>query len=244
MAQPLIGITSFEDRGRQPAPYISLKESYARAIEAAGGIPVILPLANAAQARAIIPRLDGILFSGGGDIAPWFFGQEPLPGLGGYDTRRDEWEIELCNAAWDAKLPMLGICRGCQLMNVARGGTLIQDIERAKPTALQHNPAVPHDELCHEISIEKESALARIFGAERLRVNSFHHQAVEKPAGEFAVIAQSSDGIVEAMEAKDGRFALALQFHPEGLFIRYPDFLAPFQALTRAAAAKLISSRL
>lgn len=241
MAQPLIGITSFADRARQPAPYISLKESYVRAIEAAGGVPVILPVADAVQARAIIPRLDGILFSGGGDIAPWYFGQEPLPGLGSYDTHRDEWEIELCNAAWDAKLPMLGICRGCQLMNVARGGTLIQDIERTKPDALQHNPAVPHDELCHDIAIEKESALAKLFGTGRLRVNSFHHQAVERAACDFAVTARSSDGIVEAMEAKDGRFALALQFHPEGLFMRYPDFLAPFEALTRAAAARLSS---
>lgn len=238
MTAPLIGITSFEDRSRQPAPYVSLKNSYVRAVEAAGGIPVVLPVADKRQARLLIPRLDGILFSGGNDVAPWLFGQEPLPGIGSWDTLRDEWEIELCNQAWDARLPMLGICRGCQLMNVARGGTLIQDIARSNPKAMLHNPAIPHDELCHHIEIEKGSMLSTLFGPGALLVNSLHHQAVEKPAEDFRVTARSQDGIVEAMEAKDRRFALALQFHPEGLFLRYPAFLAPFNALVDAASRR------
>ncbi|MEN6490484.1 MAG: gamma-glutamyl-gamma-aminobutyrate hydrolase family protein [Rectinema sp.] len=236
MTKPLIGITSFEDRSRQPAPYISLKDSYVRAIGAAGGIPVVLPVTNKEQAHLLIPRLDGIIFSGGNDVAPWFFGEEPLPGLGSWDTWRDEWEIELCNRAWDAKLPMLGICRGCQLMNVARGGTVIQDIERSDSKALLHNPAIPHDELCHHIVIEKGSSLFALFATEKLLVNSLHHQAIEEPAQDFKVTARSPDGIIEALEAKDGRFALALQFHPEGLFVRYPAFLAPFKALVEAAS--------
>jgi putative glutamine amidotransferase len=239
MKEPLIGITSFEDRARQPAPYVSLKDSYVRAIERAGGIPVVLPVADRMQARLLIPRLDGILFSGGNDVAPWFYGREPLPGLGTWDTQRDEWEIELCNRAWDAGLPMLGICRGCQLMNVARGGTLIQDIERSNAEALLHNPAIPHDELCHHIEIEKDSLLSALFAPGALLVNSLHHQAVEEPAEDFKVTARSQDGIIEALEAKDGRFALALQFHPEGLFLRYPAFLAPFRALVDAASLRV-----
>jgi len=236
MTKPLIGITSFEDRSRQPAPYVSLKNSYVRAIEESGGVPVVLPVTDKQQARLLVSYLDGIVFSGGNDVAPWFFGKEPLPGLGSWDTWRDEWEIELCNQAWEAKLPMLGICRGCQLMNVARGGTLIQDIGHSNPDALLHNPTIPHDELCHHIAIEKGSSLFELFAAEELLVNSLHHQAIEEPAKDFKVTARSRDGIIEALEATDRRFALALQFHPEGLFVRYPAFLAPFKALVAAAS--------
>jgi putative glutamine amidotransferase len=239
MTKPLVGITSFEDRSRQPAPYVSLKDSYVHAIEAAGGIPVVLPVTDKTQAQLLIPRLDGIIFSGGNDVAPWFFGEEPLPGLGSWDTWRDEWEIELCNRAWDVKLPMLGICRGCQLMNVARGGTLIQDIGHSDPTALLHNPSIPHDELCHHIAIEPGSVLFALFATDELLVNSLHHQAIGKPAEDFKVTAHSQDGIIEALEAKDGRFALGMQFHPEGLFVRYPAFLAPFKALVEAASQNI-----
>lgn len=239
MATPLIGITSAEDHSRQPAPYVVLKNSYVRAVEAAGGIPVVLPVADKQQARLLIPRLDGIIFSGGNDVAPWLFGREPLPGIGSWDTRRDEWEIELCNRAWDARLPMLGICRGCQLINVARAGTLMQDIARSNSEAILHNPAIPHDELCHHIHIEKGSVLSTLFAPGALLVNSLHHQAVEEPAADFKVTARSQDGIIEALEAKDGRFVLALQFHPEGLFLRYPAFLAPFKALVDAASHRV-----
>jgi len=123
-------------------------------------------------------------------------------------------------------------------MNVARGGTLIQDIARSNPKAMLHNPAIPNDALCHHIEIEKGSMLSTLFGPGALLVNSLHHQAVEKPAEDFRVTARSQDGIVEAREAKDRRFALALQFHPEGLFLRYPAFLAPFNALVDAASRR------
>jgi len=105
MAKPIIGITSFLERSKRPMPYIALKESYVRAIEAAGGIAMVLPVIEGRYATDVIAVLDGIVFSGGGDVAPWFFGQEPVPGLGSYDSAYDSWEIELCNAAWDAGLP-------------------------------------------------------------------------------------------------------------------------------------------
>lgn len=236
MQRPVIGITSFLDHSRQPAPYISLKVSYAKAIELAGGAPIVLPANATGSVSSMLPLLGGIIFSGGIDIAPWFYGQEPWIGMGAYETDRDAWEIELCNRAWEAKIPMLGICRGCQLMNVARGGTLIQDIARSFPDALLHNPPIPHDELSHHIEIEKESMLASIFGTNMLHVNSLHHQSVDAPAPDFRVVARSCDGVIEALESKEERFALALQFHPEGLFERYPAFLAPFKALVEAAS--------
>ncbi|HPB07839.1 MAG TPA: gamma-glutamyl-gamma-aminobutyrate hydrolase family protein [Rectinema sp.] len=236
MKKPIIGITSFIDRSRQSVPYFSLKESYVKAIEMAGGIPVILSATSPDVVNALIPTLDGLVFSGGGDIAPWLFGQEPLVGLGSFDTVRDEWEIELCNRAWEARIPMLGICRGCQLMNVARGGSLLQDIERSNPEALLHNPQIAHDELHHHIIIERDSILFELFETESLLVNSFHHQAVDKVASDFKITARGTDGIIEALEPIDsGRFALALQFHPEGLFLRYGAFLKPFSALIAAS---------
>jgi len=235
MHKPLIGITSFLDHSKT-APYCALKESYVRAIEAAGGMPVILPVADPELASTIIEKMDGLLFSGGGDIAPWLFGQEPEPGLGSYDTRLDAWELTLCKIAWNARTPMMGICRGCQVMNVALGGTLLQDIRQKEGAdAILHNPSVPPYELCHSISISKQSLMSTLFGAEKLRVNSFHHQAVDAVSDHLVVSARSPDGIIEALEAKDGRFALALQFHPEGLFARYPEFLAPFSALVQAS---------
>lgn len=236
MKKPLIGITSFLDHSKR-VPYCSLKESYVRAIEAAGGIPIILPVADPSHAGEILQKIDGLLFSGGGDIAPWLFGQEPVPGLGTYDTRLDEWEISLCQIAWKTSKPMMGICRGCQVMNVALGGTLLQDIPQKVGLSdiVLHNPAVPPYELCHSISITKGSYLSTLFSSEKPRVNSFHHQAVDTVAESLVVSARSQDGIIEALEAKDARFALALQFHPEGLWERYPEFLAPFSALVRAA---------
>ncbi len=234
MIRPIIGITSALDRTK-PLVYCSLKESYVEAISAAGGVPVILPAVDPSLVDSIVDRIDGILFSGGGDIAPWLFGQEPMPGLGSWDTQRDTFELALSRAAWERRLPMLGICRGCQVMNVALGGSLIQDIGSSVQGALLHDaPVLPH-ELAHEIEIEEGSVLARLFMASLLRVNSFHHQAVDQPAPLLTVTARSSDGVIEALEARDGRFALALQFHPEGLFDRFPAFLAPFRALVEAA---------
>jgi len=244
MKKPLIGITSSVDRSRQPVPYFSLKESYVKAIEMAGGTPLILAVTSSAVMKALTSILDGLVFSGGGDIAPWLFDQEPILGLGSFDTLRDEWEIELCNQAWKARIPMLGICRGCQLMNVARGGSLLQDIKRSNPAALLHNPQIAYDELFHHIAIEKESVLFELFKTERLLVNSFHHQAVDKTASDFRITARSSDGIIEALEPIDPeRFALALQFHPEGLFLRYGAFLAPFSALIEATKGSLSATR-
>jgi len=128
-------------------------------------------------------------------------------------------------------------------MNIARGGTVLQDIEKTIPQALLHHPQVEPDELAHHISIEKESLLYRLFGSEALLVNSFHHQAVDKVAYDFKVTARSSDGVIEALEpVAPDRFALAVQFHPEGLYMRYPKFLAPFSALVQAAANSPIAS--
>jgi len=235
MTRPLIGITSYLDKTR-PLAYCALKESYVEAVKTAGGIPVILPVVDPEMAGALLERIDGLLFSGGGDIAPWLFGQEPAPGIGAWDTRRDAFELALCREAWERHIPMLGICRGCQVMNVALGGSLIQDIGRTVADALLHDSAVPPEELAHEIELADGSRAERLFGTRRLRVNSFHHQAVDRPAPVLEITGRSADGVVEALEAKDGRFAVALQFHPEGLFLRYPEFLAPFAALVRACS--------
>lgn len=235
MSHPLIGITGYIDRSR-PVPYVALKRSYLAAIEKAGGIPVVLGPSATLRPSDILDRLDGVLFSGGGDLAPWYYGEEPRQGLGSYDLERDAWELALFCAAWDRKMPMLGICRGCQLMNAGLGGSLYQDIGREVPESLQHDPQVPPHELGHSIRIARMSLMERLFGAGSLRVNSFHHQAVHTLGQGLVATAWAPDGIIEAFEPEDGRFALGVQFHPEGLFELYPVFLAPFAALVEAAA--------
>lgn len=240
--KPRIGITTFEDL-REGAAYHSLNGAYVRSVAGAGGLPVLIPCAPEgadydAYAAAYVDTLDGLLFSGGGDIAPHRFGEAPVASVNRVSENRDSSEFSLFRAARERRLPVLGICRGCQLVNVAMGGTLWQDIPSQLSEAHGHYPqGTAMDELYHRVDIEDiPSRLAGALGAGSILTNSFHHQSVKTPGRGLRVTARSQDGVLEALEAEDPDwFLMAVQFHPEAFTARYPVFLGIFRAFVNAA---------
>ena len=228
---PLIGITCSID---EQADRLQLNAAYLEAVEAAGGIPVLLA-GGRETALAVVDRLDGILFTGGVDLDPSYFGEAPLQGLGEVSPRRDSFEVELCRAAYDRGLPVLGICRGCQLMTIVRGGDVYQDLPSQKPDAMQHVQQAPRGHRSHSVAVVSGSRLAAAAGCESLRVNSFHHQAVRRLAEGCQVAATAPDGVVEAFEDPRHPFWLGVQWHPEALWRHEPAAAAVFRALVDAA---------
>ena len=228
---PLIGITCSVD---EQADRLQLNAPYLQAIEAAGGIPVILA-GSEETARQVLARLDGILFTGGVDLDPAYFGEAPLPGLGEVSPRRDTFEVELCRAAYRLKVPSLGICRGCQLMAIALGGDVYQDLPSQRPESLQHVQHAPRGHKSHDVSVTPGTRLSAIAGLESIRVNSFHHQAVRKLPEGAQLCAGAPDGVVEAFEDPGHPFWLAVQWHPEGLYQGDETAMRLFKALVEAA---------
>jgi putative glutamine amidotransferase len=209
--KPLIGITGNHDDDNGA---VLLKDYYVKAIRNAGGIPLVLPPSYEEDLiKDYIAILSGVLLSGGGDLDPAWWGENPMKGLGRISPLRDYFEIQLTQLALHKGLPVLGICRGCQVMNVARGGSLIQDL----PGGLEHNQNAPRDVPFHGIVIAAGSNLASILKRERIRVNSFHHQAVKQPGQGLIITACSLDGIIEAVEDPRQAFFIGVQWHPECL---------------------------
>lgn len=241
---PLIGITSYSEH-KQRGVHAGLNENYARSVRAAGGMPLLVPIARdprAEEVEGLLDRLDGLLFSGGSDLAPLAYGEDPLRAVNTWSGDRDAWELALCRAAVARGMPVLGICRGQQLVNVALGGSLVQDIPTQVEGALGHAPTMDSmDELHHRIEIGAgDSAMAAIFGAGSLAVNSFHHQAVKRLGEGLRVTARAADGVVEAIEGAGlPGFLLCVQFHPEALTARWPAFLGLFRAHVEAAAGRM-----
>ena len=194
--------------------------TYTRALELAGGAPTAIPLQLSEETlRDIFTHLDGLLLAGGADVHPGEFGEAVEPFCGAIDRARDATELQLLRWAIDQKLPILGICRGIQMLNVAAGGSLYQDIGAQAPHALrhEHSHGEPYDRLTHSIEIDPSSRLARALGVTRLDVNSLHHQSIKQVAPGFRVVARAPDGIVEGIESRNGHFAVGVQFHPEWL---------------------------
>jgi len=243
LVQPRIGITA-SPTDRDGLRVQSLTTSYTECVEAGGGLPLIIPVMRPELVETALDAIDGLLLSGGGDIDPRRYGQEPVPEVDGVDDLRDEWELALVDAAYARDIPILAICRGTQVLNVAAGGTLIQDI----PSVSEH----PHreqdrfDDAVHQVSIEPDSLLAHITGAEPLGVNTLHHQAIDEVGRGLRVVARADDdGLVEAVEATDGHRALGVQWHPE-LLARLVRHAALFSWLVdearRDAVARLSAS--
>lgn len=232
--KPIIGITSYEEdlKGHH-----NLNSNYVNAVSDAGGIPIIIPIIrDEKDFDAYLDILDGIIFSGGIDISPLTYNENPLKEISRISSIRDNYEFMLFKKAYERKLPILGICRGSQLMNTALGGKLYQDINAQVPNSLGHSPkSMAGDEFFHSINIEKDSNLYNILGKEKTFVNSFHHQAIKELGNNLKVVAHADDGIIEAIEATDNRFMLGVQFHPEGLQRKHPEFLKIFKALIEAA---------
>jgi putative glutamine amidotransferase len=217
VGRPLIGVTSDPGRlhiaGRELSVEVAT-EHFLQMLVRAGAAPVILPV-HGGDAQEVLPLLDGIALTGGGDVQPSLYGREPTPAVSGVDPERDRFEVELVRRAAKADIPMMAICRGTQLLNVALGGTLFQDIRTELGTALEHRQPDPWEEPSHEISVEADSTLGRLVG-ERALVNSMHHQAIERVAPGLRAVAWAPDGVIEAVEGSGGvRFLLGLQWHPE-----------------------------
>ena len=225
---PLIGISC----GRTGAGAASLSANYTEAVARAGGIPVIFPtVADSALAAALVRKVDGVIFSGGPDLDPSHYGETIWNETVEVDTLRDASDLMLMRAALASKKPIMGICRGEQLLNVVLGGSLFQDIPTQVDTLVKHGGGARH-----KIGVEKGSVLYRLFGQDSLTVNSFHHQAVKKVAPGIRVTAYAPNGIVEAYEYGDR--LIAFQFHPEGMARTDDAWLAPFRHFVKMSGGK------
>lgn len=220
--KPLIGISSgtFHDKAWCP-PIAGHRQSYIDAVVNAGGVPLLIPpLADEAVLRALYERIDGVLLAGGGDIAPSWYGEEPHAYLGNVDTARDHTEMPLARWAFAESKPILGICRGVQVLNVALGGSLYQDIPSQIDTTLEHDVSYTKEDwtyMAHELRIASDSRLARVLGVAQLRTNSLHHQSVKAIATGLRPTAWAPDGVIEALEGHNGSFVMGVQCHPEAL---------------------------
>ncbi len=233
--QPLIGISCSFD---QSDGRFFLPRAYVDSVVKAGGVPVILPGPGSIKAvRPYFTAIKGLLLAGGGDIDPACFNEEPVPGLGEICPDRDRFEIMLVKAALRRDIPVLGICRGIQILNVACGGKVIQHIPLGIKRPLKHSQSAPRWHATHKIFIEKNSQLAGIFDSDTARVNSFHHQAVRGPAPGFRVCAVSSDGVIEAIEHPGYRFVLGVQWHPECMTEKDRKSRLLFRAFLKDACA-------
>lgn len=204
---------------------VRVNEAYVNALAAAGVLPMVLPPMAANLAVASLGDVAGLVLTGGEDIDPAIFGQPPHPATGAPHHARDNYELALARAASEQRIPTLAICRGAQVMNVALGGSLVQDIPSQLSTKTDHAPEGKRAERVHDVTIEPRSLLAEIVRTTAIRTNSSHHQAVDRLGAELRVTARSPDGVVEAIESADPMWwMLGVQWHPEELTATKEDW--------------------
>jgi putative glutamine amidotransferase len=236
MSNPLIGLTVYLTSSGSGLPNAAINVAYIDAVREAGGVPVLIPnQLREKEWRDLYPRLDGLLFTGGGDIRTELFGGSPHPAVDDIDDERDMLELQLMRYALEDGKPTFGICRGCQVMNVALGGTLYTHIPDQLANAVRHDcsSGFSRDYLAHPVRVEEGSRLAEICKEPVLQVNSLHHQGIKGLAEGLKPVAYAPDGLVEAVELPDHPFALAVQWHPEWLIAQ-----EPVQRLFRAFIAE------
>jgi putative glutamine amidotransferase len=215
-----------------------VNHEYVHAIIKAGGLPLLLPVVGDKQdIEQQIEQVDGVLLTGGYDINPLQYGEEPRKELGGIFPEVDEHQLTAVRIAAKLEKPMLGICRGLQVLNVAFGGTLYQDISQLPNCGIKHFQQAQRYVPSHTVEIIPNTRLAQLFESQTIVTNSFHHQSVKVVAPELIVSARTRDGVVESLEKTAGYFILAVQWHPEMMIDRYPAMLTVFQELVRAAEA-------
>lgn len=210
LLRPEIGITLSQDSGKS----YRLKSAYVNAIASLGGFPILLPYLNDTTAE-LAQKLDGLVISGGIDPDPALYGEEPIPQLGEVCPSRDIFELGIIKEFLNLDKPILGICRGCQMLNIAMGGTLYQDINVQLVNVLQHRQKAPRSHPTQTIVIDENTILHNLTYQDTAKVNSFHHQAVKDVGKDLIVTARALDGIVEAIESTKHKFVLGVQWHPE-----------------------------
>ncbi|WP_144513799.1 gamma-glutamyl-gamma-aminobutyrate hydrolase family protein [Bacillus sp. FJAT-22090] len=211
--KPVIGVSS-----NLMEKVLSVSTDNIHAVARFGGIPIVLPNLEEDIIDSIVEMIDGLLLTGGGDIDPTLFGEEPHTHLGRIVPERDIFEIELVKKMLEKNKPVLGICRGAQILSIAAGGDMYQDIYRqSTEQLLQHDQLAPNWHASHFVHVMEGSILQNIAGVEKFKVNSFHHQAVRKIPNGFMVSGLASDGIIEAFESKNHLFIMGIQWHPESL---------------------------
>jgi len=245
--KPVIGITSgrrSDERYPDQLNRIDISTYYANAITKAGGTPIVLP-PNPGSEADVLRSVDGLVFSGGSDLDPKLFGDHTMhPDTYGIDHDRDAFEIALARLAWDADIPVLGICRGIQSLNVAFGGSLHQHVPDVSES-IEHRQQVTgivSYEPSHPVSIVEGSRVADVYGTTSVQTNSFHHQSLKDVADRFTVVATSAEGIIEAVEAPGRTCFFALQWHPEMMFAHHNEQLAPFNQLIEFAKARRLTA--
>jgi putative glutamine amidotransferase len=248
---PLIGVTTSEVRRAdrtQPLPEgeplqheMALGMPYVRALQRAGAIPVVLPPLPPEAVPALVAQLAGVCLSGGPDLDPSAYGASPSADLGPTEPGLDVFELEVARCADAAGLPLLGICRGCQALNVARGGTLYQHLPAVMDNSVGHRQMAPGWQETHHVHVERGSRLAGVLGVVDLGVNSFHHQAVDRLGEGLRAVAWAPDGTVEGIEAAGERLVLGVQWHAETLDRGGPHHRL-FEALVAAAAPRALAA--
>ena len=240
MKAPLIGVTASHTTSKSGVVHTSLPEAYLQAIIRAGGIPIIIPFGMDPDLQEqFSARLDGIVFSGGGDIHPSFYNSQIHPLVDDVDTLRDQLEIDLLNRTTAAGKPFFGICRGLQLVNVALGGSLYEDLLDQRPEAIRHqySPDFPRNYLAHPVQLEANSRIGSLLLQPEVKVNSLHHQGIDRLAPGLRASGYAPDGLVEVVELPGYPFGLAVQWHPEWL-TGDPDMRRLFSAFIEACRSE------
>jgi putative glutamine amidotransferase len=244
--RPLVALTTSFDptAGSHSRPQVVLYGAYISALDSAGLAAVLVSPSHSPDAiAALVSHCHGLALSGGGDIDPELFGEAPLPGLDSVSRERDEAEFLALRLAMERGIPIFGICRGMQVMNVCFGGTLYQDIDRDRDTpSVTHQQAEPWGARAHDVTIDEGSLLHRIVGEREVRINSFHHQAVRDVAPTLTATAIADDGLVEAVEMRDYPWGLGVQWHPERHEATAPH-QDPDRLLFRSFAAAVLAHR-
>jgi putative glutamine amidotransferase len=250
--QPLVGVSTSEVRspgdrqpvaqGEPPRTELALGERYLDAIRVAGGMPVILAPVQADSVEELIGRLDAVCLSGGPDLHPSAYGTLPHDELGPTEPALDEFELALARAAVARGIPVLGICRGMQVLNVAMGGSLHQHLPDHEG-GVEHRQQRPSGQPTHRVTLGRASRLTKVIGRRYVEVNSFHHQGLHAIGKGLAIAGHAPDGHVEAIEAPGRRFTFGVQWHAECLVDR-PEHLALFRGLIRAARGHDVAPRM
>jgi putative glutamine amidotransferase len=209
---PLIGITS--GYNIEKLQY-TIPDAYVKAVQRNNGTPILLPPLMETDIDKQLSAIDGLIISGGPDVDPMLYGEQPTPKQGQIVPMRNQYELTISKMALETNTPTLGICGGCQILNVAVGGSLVQDINTQIENSIKHSQEAPANHATHSVRLELDSKLGAIFGKEVIIVNSFHHQAVNKPGDGINMTAWAFDGVIEGFEMDKEQFVVGVQWHPE-----------------------------